>query len=285
MKLRFLGTSAATGFPNAHCRCENCTAARAVGGKSIRRMSSALIDDVLLIDLGPDVDSACRDQGLVLADVEWVLQTHPHADHLHPIHAVGRAATWAAKGAKPLEWLGAQQSIDAIVNGLGKAASKVSMAVNDPAALEKLHLTTIEPWAEYKVGPYRVQTVAANHDDNVDPMLFAIERDGRRLFWGTDTTSLPDDTWPRLADLGWTFDVVIFDHNDGFMRDASKTHMGSGAVLAEYDRMRSAGLVSEETRLLGTHLAHHSNSTHEVESERAQALGYDIAWDGLIVDV
>lgn len=285
MKLRFLGTSAATGFPNAHCKCQSCSAARAEGGKSIRRMSSAMIDDDLIIDLGPDVDSACRDQGLVLADVEWVLQTHPHADHLQPIHAVGRAASWAAKDAKPLEWFGAQPTVDAIVNGLGKSAKKMDIVINDAESHAKLRLTTIQPWQAFSFGPYRVQTVAANHDPAVDPMLFAIEKNGRRLFWGTDTTSLPADTWPRIAELGWTFDVVVFDHNDGFMREASATHMGSGAALAEYDRMRSLGIVHAETRLYGTHISHHSNSTHEVESAQAQAFGYDIAYDGLVVEI
>lgn len=285
MKLRFLGTSAATGFPNAHCRCENCVAARAQGGKSIRRMSSAMIDDDLLIDLGPDVDSACRDQGIDLADVEWVLQTHPHLDHLSPIHAVGRAASWAAKNAKQLEWFGAQKTVDLIIGLLGKSAPKVDLTVNEPDSAAKLKLTSIAPWHEYTVGPYRVQTIASNHDPHVDPMIFAIEKNGRRLLYGTDTTTLPDDTWPRMAELGWMFDVVVFDHNDGFARDVSLTHMGSGGVMREIGVMRELGVVIDSTRLFGTHIAHHSNSTHDVEQARAQALGYDIAYDGLIIDI
>ena len=183
MKLRFLGTSAAGGFPNPHCRCENCVAAREAGGKSIRTMCSAMIDDDLLIDLGPDVNAACLRFGFDLADIEWVLQTHPHADHLLPIHAVARAASWAAKNAKPLEWFGTRHTVDAIVNGLGKSARKVNMAVDDATKGAPLQLTTVQPWQELEFGNYRVQTIAANHDPSVDPMLFAIEKDGRRLLW------------------------------------------------------------------------------------------------------
>lgn len=244
-----------------------------------------MIDDDLIIDLGPDVDAACRDQGLLLGDVEWVIQTHPHADHIQPIHAIARGASWAAKHAKPLEWLGASSTIKAVIDGLGKSTSKMDMVVDDADTPAKLRLTTIEPWQKLRFGPYRIQTVAANHDPAVDPMLFAIEKDGRRLLWGSDTSTLPADTWPRIHDLGWTFDVVVFDHNDGFVRDASPSHMGSGAVMAEYTRMKDLGIVSDATRLFGTHIAHHSNGTHEVESARAQALGYDIAYDGLIVDI
>lgn len=285
MKLRFLGTSAAGGFPNPHCRCENCVAARESGGKSIRMMCSAMIDDVLLIDLGPDVNAACLRFDFDLADIEWVLQTHPHADHLLPIHAVARAASWAAKNAKPLEWFGTKQTVDTIVNGLGKAARKMNMVVDDATTPVPLRLTTVQPWQEIAFGNYRVQTIAANHDPSVDPMLFAIEESGRRLLWGSDTTSLPADTWPRIAALGWTFDVVVFDHNDGFTRDVSPTHMGSEGGLREMARMRELGIVNDDTRFIGTHIAHHSNSIHEVEDAKAQELGYRIAYDGLVVEI
>lgn len=39
------------------------------------------------------------------------------------------------------------------------------------------------------------------------------------------------------------------------------------------------------TRVSAPHLAHHSNGPHSVESARAEALGYGIAWDGLVVEV
>lgn len=244
-----------------------------------------MIDDDLVIDFGPDLDSACRDFGIVLADVQWVLQTHPHADHILPLHAIARGVSWGAESAKALQWFGADSSIETILNGLGKSAAKMDMAVDTPSASKKLHLTTIQSWQEISFGAYRVQTIAANHDPAVDPMLFAIEKNGRRILWASDTSTLPEDTWPRVAELGWTFDVVVFDHNDGFTRPASPTHMGSKAMLSEYATMKSLGLVNDSTRLLGTHIAHHSNTIHEVEAERARALGYDIAYDGLIVNV
>ena len=103
MRLQFLGTSASGGFPNPHCRCENCQAAREAGGKSIRMMCSVMIDGELLIDLGPDLSGACLRFGVDLGDLRWVLQTHDHGDHLLPLHATMRAANWAARNAEPLE--------------------------------------------------------------------------------------------------------------------------------------------------------------------------------------
>lgn len=284
MKLRFLGTSAAGGFPNPHCRCENCVAAREAGGKSIRMMCSAIIDNDLLIDLGPEVSGACLRFGIDLADLRWVLQTHSHGDHLLPLHASARSSSWAAQDAQPMEWFVNRSSIDIILGGNAKSLSKMSMAIDEEDSAQ-LTLRSIEPWQELELGPYRVLTIPANHASAPNPMLFAIQKAGRNVLYGSDTSSLPDDIWPRVAELGWKFDVVIFDHNDGFARDASATHMGSGAVLFEIDRMRSLGIVNEQTRLIGTHIAHHSNGTHEVETAKAQALGYDIAYDGLIVEI
>lgn len=285
MKIRFLGTSAAGGFPNPHCRCENCIAARVEGGKSLRRQSSVLINDDLLIDLGPDVSSAVMEQRVDLSQVSWVLQTHPHDDHLLPLHAVARSANWAAKGAVPMQWLGSAATIERVAQVSPKSRPKMDMVSASVAEGNKLTLTEILPWQEHQLGPYRVQTVAANHDSEVGPMLFAIEREGRRLFYGSDTSTLPDETWPRLADLGWAFDLAVFDHNDGFTRPVSPSHMGSEAMLRELAIMRGLGVVSSVTRIFGTHLAHHSNGPHSVESARAEELGYELAWDGLVVDV
>lgn len=284
MKLKFLGTSAAGGFPNPHCLCSNCIAAREAGGTSIRSMCSALIDDDLMIDLGPDIAGTCNRFGITLANVRWVLQTHSHGDHLLALHASARAASWAAKNAQPVEWFVNAPSIEVILAGNSKSLSKMSMEIDNDAPAE-LTLTTINPWQEIEFGPYRVLTIPANHSSAPNPMLFAIERNGRSVLYGSDTSCLPAEVWPQVAERGWRFDVVIFDHNDGFLRPHSPTHMGSEAVLAELGRMRELGVADNTTRLFGTHIAHHSNGVHEQESRRAQAVGYDIAYDGLIVEI
>jgi phosphoribosyl 1,2-cyclic phosphate phosphodiesterase len=285
MKIRFLGTSAAGGFPNPHCRCENCVAARDEGGKSIRFQSSALINDDLLIDLGPDLAGAAIRQGIDLSRVAWTLQTHPHEDHLLPLHAVSRGAVWAAQNAVPMRWLGSKQTLERIDAGLKKSRRDLEVIPLDVDVSGKLAYTEIRQWESFSLGPYRIQTVAANHDDSVSPMLFAIEREGRRLFYGTDTTTLPDDTWPRLVELDWAFDVVVLDCNFGFVQGTGPTHLGTEGLLSEVEMMRQLGLVSDSTRIVGTHIAHHSYGAHSVESARVKEFGFELAWDGLVIEV
>ena len=54
MKLTYLGTGAAEGWPALFCNCKNCQEAARLGGRNIRTRSQSLINTDLLIDLPPD---------------------------------------------------------------------------------------------------------------------------------------------------------------------------------------------------------------------------------------
>lgn len=59
MKLTFLGTAAATAMPLPFCNCNLCRVAKRLKGKDIRRRASIVINDDILIDLGPDWINSC----------------------------------------------------------------------------------------------------------------------------------------------------------------------------------------------------------------------------------
>ena len=69
MKITFLGT-AAIGYPLSFCNCDNCQKAKLHRGKSLRKRASLLINDELIIDLGPEVQTAMmmyeKDMGKVI---------------------------------------------------------------------------------------------------------------------------------------------------------------------------------------------------------------------------
>ncbi len=70
MKITFLGTGAA-----------DWTLADPATAQEMRRFSSALIDDVLLIDPGPHVMAGLSDCGKKPEDIKYVINTHKHSDH------------------------------------------------------------------------------------------------------------------------------------------------------------------------------------------------------------
>ena len=73
MKILFLGTGAA-----------DWPAKRQEPDHEFRRMSSVLIDDILLIDPGPGVLDALQEYGCNLSSIQYIINTHTHSDHLDP---------------------------------------------------------------------------------------------------------------------------------------------------------------------------------------------------------
>ena len=81
MHVRLLGTGSAEGWPSPWCSCASCRATARAG--VLRASASALVDDRLLLELGPDAPRAAVRAGTDLTGVEAVLVTHAHPDHFH----------------------------------------------------------------------------------------------------------------------------------------------------------------------------------------------------------
>jgi phosphoribosyl 1,2-cyclic phosphate phosphodiesterase len=285
MQLRFLGTAAAEGFPDPFCDCENCRQARARRGKNLRRRSSALIDDLLLIDPGPDLLAASLADGFSLVGLRYCLQTHEHDDHLDPLHFFARAPMCSVVGHGRLEYL-------ATASALAKAAAGIGLPADgflDPAAADRWNLTArvLEPFQNYEVGPYRVRTVRAAHDPRITCLLYLIERDGRCLFYATDTGEMPEETWTDLearAREGQRAHVVAMDHTFG-MQGRVQGHMNWEQFTEQMARLRAIGLLADSARVFAHHIAHHSHPCHDAFAAFAAGHGYEVAYDGLTLEV
>ena len=84
MQLTMLGVGSSAGTPMLGCKCDTCTSSDARNNRT--RCSSLIKLDngkVLLIDTGPDLRLQSLREGLTQIDA--VLYTHTHADHLHGI--------------------------------------------------------------------------------------------------------------------------------------------------------------------------------------------------------
>jgi hypothetical protein len=167
------------------------------------------------------------------------------------------------------------------------AERQQSFADPETQAAYDLRIHVIEPWKAFEVGHYDVLSVKANHDaESVETMLYAIrERStGAQLFYGTDTGSLPADTWERLVEAGWCFDSMVLDFTFGFA-GRSGGHMNHEQVRDEIAAARSSGAIREGVAVYATHIAHHSNPAHTRLVEMCRSMGIDIAYDGLVTEV
>lgn len=282
--LTFLGTGAANAFPEAFCHCNNCVRARALGGPSLRKRSSALINDDLLIDLGPDVMTACQIHGRSLINVRYCLQTHPHSDHLDATHLLSRSAEYGTVGTPLLHFYSSRAT--ALRAAWSVARDFEPQTLLDPEIGARLNVQfhVIEPYTPFDAGPYRVIAFPANHDRAMGSQLYAIAREGRTLFYGTDTAALDEEVWAGFHRLGLRFDLVILDHTYG-PHQKPDGHLSALEVSAYAARMRVEGLLSDGARILGTHIAHEGNPPHPELSAYAALHGYEIAYDGMTVAV
>ena len=114
MRVRFLDTAVADGYPNPFCACDNCQQARTAGGKSLRRRGALLVNDDVLLDLGPDVVVATQAQRLNLTRLRHCLQTHEHEDHLHPALFLAHSPATGVPDAPRLHFYAAAPLIDLI---------------------------------------------------------------------------------------------------------------------------------------------------------------------------
>lgn len=282
MKFTFLGTAAANAFPEAFCHCENCVGARKLGGRSLRKRSSALINDDLLIDMGPDIMVAAQMHHCPLTNVRYCLQTHAHADHLDPSHFLSRSPGFGVIGAPKLHFYASPASLRKTVETFERDLSADSLLDPDTRARLNLDLHPIEPWQSLNIGPYWVTAIPANHDYGVESLLYSIQFEEQRIFYGTDTAALPEETWQGFQQHKLRFDLVVLDHTYG-PNEPGSDHLSAHQLIEHLTRMREDDLLSDRARVFATHIAHQGNPPHPQLAAFAAEHGYEIAYDGLVV--
>jgi phosphoribosyl 1,2-cyclic phosphodiesterase len=282
MIITFLGTSAANGFPEAFCRCNNCERARELGGPSLRKRSAALINDDLLIDLGPDIMTASNLHARPLGRVRYCLQTHAHADHLDTSHLLSRSPGYGVVGAPCLHFYASAGTVKRAAQLLERDCAPLGLLAPETGQRLNLAVHQIEPLQPFTIGRYRVIPFPANHDPTVDPLLYAVEADGRSIFYGTDTATLPEETWQGFHRQGLRFDLVILDHTYG-PKEPGTDHLSARQLIAHAARMREERLLAQGARVFATHIAHEGNPAHPELVDFATEHGYEVAYDGLTI--
>ena len=282
MIITFLGTSAANAYPEAFCGCANCERARTLGGPSLRKRSALLINDDLLIDLGPDILTSSFIHSRPLTRVRHCLQTHAHADHLDPSHLFSRSPEFGVVGAPRLHFYASPATVRRTAQLLAEECQPDSLL--DPEVGERLNLEIhqIEAGLCFIAGRYRVTAFAANHDPSVEPLLYAVEGDGRSVFYGVDTAALPEETWKGFHRHGLQFDLVVLDHTYG-PDEPGSDHLCARDVIEHVARLREEGLLRGDARVFATHIAHQGNPVHPELAAFAARHGYEVAYDGLVV--
>ncbi len=284
MKITFLGTSGANAYPEAFCTCLNCEQARKEGGRSLRKRSSLLVNDDLLIDLGPDIMTSAQTHNLSLTNVRYCIQTHPHSDHLDVSHFLSRSPMLGVENAPCLHFYASPETLKFTHEAFIHDVWPDGMLTAEQQSNFNCKLIPLQAYKPEKIGAYRVTAFNANHAPGFGAYLYAIEQENHAVFYGSDTGEFSDEIWFALQESKIKFDLVILEHTKG-IDDYFDFHLNAGQMIDHFSRMKREGMMKSNARVIATHIAHDTNPTYPALEKYAQQQGYEIAYDGLVVDI
>lgn len=273
MKLHFLGTAAAEGFPNPFCKCEACEKARELGGRNIRSRTSVMIDDVLKVDYPPDSFYHALRDGIDMSQVEDLLITHTHCDHYNPADLEKRIVGFAHGIEHPLHIYGN----DPAVQGFRQALSQY-----DNGARFQYH--RVLPFEKVKTQTAEVTPLLADHDPLETCFIYLIEKDGKTVLYGHDTGWFPEKTWDWLK--GKEMDLAILDCTGGYNRNKrSRNHMCIETVLEVQKTFEQEKMLKDGGQIIATHFTHNSGLLHEDFVKAFDPHGIHVAYDGMVLHI
>ena len=254
MKLTFLGTGAAD-WPK-----------KKEGTGFARYLSSALVNDDLLIDPGPCVPDAERDiSPALLEGVTHILLTHSHGDHFDP---------------ETLAFLASRRRV--------RFYATATVAPLVPV-IPGLEFVTVTPFLPFRAGKYRVLPLPSSHSTGIPvetPVFYVISEGDTNLFYGLDGAWIPNKTFNRMKSIA--FDAMVFDCTSGDVDGEFRIFEHNTIPMLEYMlrsiRLSFPSMLKPGCLLVAHHLARTLHTGPEELEKRLSSFGMTAAYDGRVLE-
>jgi phosphoribosyl 1,2-cyclic phosphate phosphodiesterase len=258
VRLTFLGTGTSFGVPQIACGCAVC---RSTDPRDKRTRCGAVIESDdgtrLLIDTPPELRLQLVANDVL--DVDAVLFTHEHADHLHGIDDL-RAFTIRRR--RPLPLYGSAATLDTIRTRFPYIVDERMLPLPGTTKPEGTTVTVV-PGQVFRVGTIDVLPLWVPHG-RADVLAFRVGP----IAYVTDAKTIPDDTFAAIAGVK----VLVLN---ALLRSTHPTHLSISEAVAVAQRVGAE-------RTYFTHLTHdsfHADLAAELPD------GISPAYDGLVVEV
>ena len=279
MKIKFLGTAAAEGWPAIFCSCDACNKARMLKGKNIRTRSSCLIDDYYMVDFGADTYMNSLRYGIDLSKLKSVFVTHSHSDHFIPYDFELRYGSYAyIEDRKPLMIYG-NQSVKKLFEDTFKG--------NDLDG--SILFNEIEPYKTYRVDHLDLTPHLADHMPDEKCFVYVIQSGKKTLLYGHDSGYYPEETWKNFPK--YKFDAVILDCTLGPTDmdlgpdEVWHGHMGINTDEKVKKRLIKMGSANENTKFIVTHFSHNGKLLYDELKDFVSKYGFIVAYDGMEIEI
>ena len=269
MKLTYLGTSAAEGFPAIFCSCEYCREARRLKGKNIRSRSQSLINDDLLIDFPPDSYYHFLRDGIDAGAIKYLLITHGHIDHYFQRDLLRRMRPYAFELSEPVL----------------KIICSSTIASGIDVTDKNIEITVIKAFETVKVGDYEITALPARHAPGTEAFIYIIKGD-KTLLYAHDTGYFYDSVFNYIKENGIVFDTISLDcSNVDFPIEDSSGHMAFDNISRVLKRLYAIGAITDATPKYVSHFSHKGNALQEPLEKQAAEYGCLVSYDGCKVEI
>lgn len=260
--MRFLGTGAGEGIPNPFCKCRVCANARMRKGKEIRTRSSLLLDEKTIIDIGADFFAQSFLYDVCFADIEHVLYTHMHDDHINYTMIWERFVSHSGSS-KPLNIYIVDEAYKFFTDFY--LISPLTLGREDYLGENRINIIRLEFNKSYNIGGRTVTPVRAAHSTSFEAngSSFLIEKDDLCIFYALDSGYFTEEAFDMLKNK--RLDILIcectFPSIDAGMNKSSG-HMDIQMLIKTLDRLYAENAITADTDIYISHIGS-SGMTHE----------------------
>lgn len=265
MKIEFLGTGAAD-YPRDRSG-DNGTPFY------MRRYSSALVGDSLLIDPGPhiyDYEEKLGRPGMFRGVTDIIL-THSHGDHYDPKNVI-RLCEEAGRTVRFY-------------------ADEHAFAKLGGAAVPNLETVPVKATVPFEIPGYGIMPCRSNHDlfftgEQTLNYIVTETQSGRSFFYGADSGWIVYDTWlliKKAKPNAMIFEATLGDKFPGDDRIFGHTSIPMIEIMMQTVRAQHG--TADDCRYYTTHMARTLHGTHEETAAVLAPMGVVPAYDGMVIEV
>lgn len=282
MKVLFLGTGAAEAIPSMFCRCDYCNYARENGGKDVRTRSSLRIGEKYMFDFSPDANYQHLRENIDYYDLEHLMITHSHDDHLAFMEVMIKQCAIEKNGIPIKIYMSASAA-----EWLKRVISQYGYDENYGAKKQELYeIIELEYFKTYDIGEFKAHTIKGSHNaygkDELSINYILEKPDGEKLLYAVDTGYYIDETWEYLKDH--KIDKLIMECTFGGRNRGKHVfgHLDVYNYIDMLDKMTEIGLIDENTKIYTSHINHKHSFLHKdlVDFFEKSKYEVNVSYDG-----
>ena len=261
----FLGTAAAEAYPNPFCTCPSCELARHANDPKLkRRRSSFMLDGQNLLDFNADSIQACVEYNISLAKLRNIFLTHMHEDHFDYWNLA--FPNMSATPVPPINIYLSERACDGFLDVLRRAMQLPHPHIT--GQLEEMaracSFIPLKSGQTLHVDDMWVTPLHGRHEGFFAGELsfnYIIEKNGKTLYYATDTGRFFPQTMQALADR--RLDILIVEGSFGkTILSPTAGHMDCVSLCETLDALYAQNTLDAHSRVYVTHIGHKGVFSH-----------------------